>query len=168
MKRLWLVIPAMLVGSILLGTTESASAKKLRRKLPKPTSDVDFAFDGTPEETKVELGKLLFFDTRLSGDASVACSTCHEPDQGWGFSNDISRGYPGTIHWRNSQTVVNAAYYGKLFWAGAAKSLEGQGPAAAKGVVHRRRVVDWQTSMTRPTQPSATRMLAQKLNSGPK
>jgi cytochrome c peroxidase len=87
----------------------------------------------TPE--KIELGKLLFFDTRLSGDASVACSTCHEPAQGWAFSNDISRGYPGTIHWRNSQTVINAAYYGKFFWAGSAKSLEGQAPAAAKGAV---------------------------------
>ncbi|MFQ5617531.1 MAG: cytochrome-c peroxidase [Rhodospirillales bacterium] len=87
----------------------------------------------TPE--KIELGKLLFFDTRLSGDASVGCATCHEPDQGWGFSNDISRGYPGTIHWRNSQTVINAAYYNKLFWAGAAKSLEAQAPSAAKGAV---------------------------------
>lgn len=87
----------------------------------------------TPE--KIELGKLLFFDTRLSGDASVACSTCHEPNQGWGFSNDISRGYPGTIHWRNSQTIINSAYYSKLFWAGAAKSLEAQAPGAAKGGV---------------------------------
>lgn len=87
----------------------------------------------TPE--KIELGKLLFFDTRLSGDASVACSTCHEPKQGWGFSNDISRGYPGTIHWRNSQTVVNSAYLSKLFWVGAAKSLEAQAPSAAKGGV---------------------------------
>lgn len=87
----------------------------------------------TPE--KVELGKLLFFDTRLSGDASVSCATCHEPKQGWAFSNDISRGYPGAIHWRNSQSVINSAYYAKLFWAGAAKSLESQAPSAAKGAV---------------------------------
>jgi cytochrome c peroxidase len=91
--------------------------------------------DNPQSAEKVELGKLLFFDTRLSGDASVACATCHEPNQGWGFSNDISRGYPGTIHWRNSQTVINAAYYGKLFWVGAAKSLEAQAPGAAKGAV---------------------------------
>jgi len=87
----------------------------------------------TPE--KIELGKMLFFDSRLSGDASVSCATCHEPDQGWGFSDDISRGYPGTSHWRNSQTVINSAYYGKLFWAGSAKSLEAQAPNAAKGGV---------------------------------
>lgn len=91
--------------------------------------------DNPQTDAKIELGKLLFFDTRLSGDASVACSTCHEPKQGWGFSGDISRGYPGTLHWRNSQTVVNSAYYGKLFWAGSVGSLEKQAPAAAKGGV---------------------------------
>ncbi len=91
--------------------------------------------DNPMSPQKVELGKLLFFDTRLSGDASVACATCHEVDAGWGFSNDISRGYPGTLHWRNSQSVINAAYYNKLFWAGASKSLESQAPAAAGGAV---------------------------------
>ncbi len=84
---------------------------------------------------KIELGKLLFFDTRLSGDASVGCVTCHESAQGWGLSTDVSLGYPGTVHWRNSQTIINSAYYGKLFWAGSASSLEKQAASAAKGAV---------------------------------
>jgi cytochrome c peroxidase len=87
----------------------------------------------TPE--KIALGELLFFDTRIGGDASVSCADCHAPKQGWGFADPISRGYPGVIHWRNSQTVVNSAYLGKLFWAGAAKSLEAQAPGAALGAV---------------------------------
>ncbi len=87
----------------------------------------------TPD--KVELGKMLFFDPRIGGDVSTACVTCHEPEQGWAFGDDLSRGYPGTVHWRNSQTIVNAAYLGKLFWAGAARSLEAQAPSAAKGAV---------------------------------
>jgi cytochrome c peroxidase len=87
----------------------------------------------TPE--KVELGKLLFFDTRIGGDASVSCADCHAQKQGWGFNDPISRGYPGVIHWRNSQTVINSAYLGKLFWAGSAKSLEAQAPGAALGAV---------------------------------
>ena len=91
--------------------------------------------DNPTTPAKVELGKLLFFDTRLSGDASIACSDCHLPKDGWAFPDQISRGYPGTIHWRNSQTVVNSAYFNKLFWVGAAKSLEGQAPSAAKGAV---------------------------------
>jgi cytochrome c peroxidase len=87
----------------------------------------------TPE--KVELGKLLFFDTRIGGDASVSCADCHAQKQGWGFNDPISRGYPGVIHWRNSQTVINSAYLGKLFWTGSAGSLENQAPAAALGAV---------------------------------
>jgi cytochrome c peroxidase len=67
--------------------------------------------------------------------ASVSCADCHMPKQGWGFNDPISRGYPGVIHWRNSQTVINAAYLGKLFWVGAAKSLEAQAPGAALGGV---------------------------------
>jgi cytochrome c peroxidase len=91
--------------------------------------------DNPMSDAKVELGKLLFFDTRVSGDASVACSTCHDPTMAWGEGSDVSRGYPGTVHWRNSQTIVNSAYYNKLFWAGSALSLEKQAPSAAKGGV---------------------------------
>ena len=87
----------------------------------------------TPE--KVELGKTLFFDGKLGGDTSTPCSACHLPEAGWDFPSDISMGYPGTVHWRNSQTIINSAYYGKLFWAGSAKSLEAQAKGAAKGAV---------------------------------
>ncbi len=87
----------------------------------------------TPE--KIELGKLLYFDNRLGGDASLSCATCHDPKFGWGEGNDICRGYPGTSHWRNCQTVINTAYYNKLFWAGSTNSLESQAPVAARGGV---------------------------------
>ena len=115
------VLVALMAGVAYVGlnTDVRADTNPPLAALGQPSVPVDNPM--TPE--KVELGKLLFFDTRLSGDASVACATCHEPDQGWGFSNDISRGYPGTIHWRNSQTIINSAYYSKLFWVGAAGSL---------------------------------------------
>jgi cytochrome c peroxidase len=96
--------------------------------VPVPTDNVQTA-------AKIELGKLLFFDSRIGGDASVSCADCHAPKQGWGFNDPISRGYPGVIHWRNSQTVINSAYLGKLFWTGSAKSLEAQAPSAALGAV---------------------------------
>jgi cytochrome c peroxidase len=100
-----------------------------------PLGDPPIPLDNPQTDAKVELGKMLFWDPRLGGDASTACVTCHEPDQGWAFSDAISRGYPGTVHWRNSQTVINSAYLGKLFWAGSAASLEKQAPSAAKGAV---------------------------------
>ncbi|MCP5037646.1 MAG: cytochrome-c peroxidase [Rhodobacteraceae bacterium] len=91
--------------------------------------------DNPQTEAKIELGKLLYFDPRIGGDASVSCADCHEQKQGWGFNDSISRGYPGVIHWRNSQTVINSAYLGKLFWTGSASSLESQAPSAALGAI---------------------------------
>lgn len=87
----------------------------------------------TPE--KIALGEKLFFDPILSGNYSMPCSACHLPDAGWAIQDKISFGYPGTTHWRNSQTIVNSAYYGKLFWAGASGSLEHQARSAARGGV---------------------------------
>ena len=87
----------------------------------------------TPE--KVALGEKLFFDPILSGNYGMPCSSCHRPEAGWAVQDRISFGYPGTTHWRNSQSVINSAYYSKLFWAGASKSLEGQARSAARGGV---------------------------------
>jgi cytochrome c peroxidase len=87
------------------------------------------------DDPKVGLGKMLYFDTRLSGDLALSCATCHNPDLGWTDGADIGRGYPGTTHWRNIQTIINSAYYAKLFWAGSTTSLEKQARGAAKGGV---------------------------------
>lgn len=87
----------------------------------------------TPE--KVALGENLFWDARLSGNGSMPCVSCHVPGLGWGDGQPISRGYPGTKHWRNSQTILNSAYYDKLFWEGSVTSLEAQAPSAAEGAV---------------------------------
>ena len=82
---------------------------------------------------KIELGKLLFFDHRLSGDLGTSCASCHDPRLGWGDGNSLSRGYAGTQHWRNSQTTVNSAFLSKLFWAGESPSLEAQADSAISG-----------------------------------
>ncbi len=100
-----------------------------------PLPAVPVPADNPMSAEKVELGKMLFFDPRLSGDMSSPCVVCHLPNLGWGDGNEISRGYPGTQHWRNSQTVLNSAYYNKLFWEGNVTSLEAQAPSAAEGAV---------------------------------
>ena len=100
--------------------------------LPLPIPTVP---DNPITDEKIAVGKLLFFDPKLTGDASLSCGDCHDPKQGWGFNDPISRGYPGAVHWRNTHTAVNTAYLGKLFWQGNAKSLEGQAPIANRGAV---------------------------------
>jgi cytochrome c peroxidase len=78
----------------------------------------------TPE--KIELGKKLFFDRRLSGDGTMNCSSCHMPDMAFTDGQNISLSYPTTKSWRNTQTIINAAYYKFLFHDGRVSTLEDQ------------------------------------------
>ena len=78
----------------------------------------------TPE--KVELGKQLFFDRRLSGDGTMSCSTCHDPEKGYSDDLAISLSYPTTRNWRNSPTLFNVAFQRSLFHDGRARTLEEQ------------------------------------------
>ncbi len=66
------------------------------------------------DKAKAELGKRLFFDKRLSGDAGIACSTCHVPENGFASPTALSKGYPGSGNFRNAPTLINTAY--KRVW----------------------------------------------------
>jgi cytochrome c peroxidase len=78
----------------------------------------------TPE--KIELGKLLFFDPRLSKDGKVSCATCHNPKEAYAEHEPVSTGIGNLKGGRNSPTVINSAYAKVLFWDGRASSLEEQ------------------------------------------
>ncbi|MFC1746180.1 cytochrome-c peroxidase [Candidatus Riflebacteria bacterium] len=101
----------------------------------EPLGEVPIPPDNPMTPEKIELGKLLFFDGRLGGDTYNFCGQCHPSEQGWTQRRPISIGYPGTEHWRNSQSLINSAYMNKLFWDGSAPSLEHQAREAAKGAV---------------------------------
>ncbi len=128
-----LALAALLLGGALWAGGALGQARRFPALGPLPP--VSSPSDNPTTEAKVELGKLLFWDTRLSGDVSTSCATCHDPKLGWGDGGALSRGYPGAEHWRNSQTLLNSAYYSKLFWAGEVTSLESQAGAAATGNV---------------------------------
>lgn len=74
----------------------------------------------------IELGKALFFDTRLSGSRKISCATCHQPELSWTDGKERSIGHEGAINKRNSPTIQNSWYYDKLFWDGRAKDLQDQ------------------------------------------
>jgi cytochrome c peroxidase len=97
---------------------------------------VVFPPDNPYSDAKAELGKLLYFDTRMSGDGSISCNSCHPASDGsWGVASPISFGYPGSTHWRNASTIINVAYYSKLNWDGGKTSIEKQNKGAWGGAV---------------------------------
>jgi cytochrome c peroxidase len=75
---------------------------------------------------KVDLGKKLFFDRRLSGDGTMSCATCHIPDIAYTDGQEISLNYPTTRNWRNTPTLINIAFFKNLFHDGRVTSLEDQ------------------------------------------
>ena len=83
----------------------------------------------TPE--KAELGKLLYFDPRLSKDGTVSCATCHHPAKGFTDQAPVSTGVGGQKGTRSAPAVINAAFMFSQFWDGRARTLEDQ----AKGPI---------------------------------
>ncbi|MET0064746.1 MAG: cytochrome c peroxidase [Candidatus Thiodiazotropha sp.] len=83
---------------------------------------------GNPlNEAKVRLGERLFFDSDLSWDRSLSCSSCHDVRLGSGDDRRAtSVGIDGQTGSRNAPTVWNAAFQSVLFWDGRAGSLEEQ------------------------------------------
>jgi cytochrome c peroxidase len=75
---------------------------------------------------KVELGKKLYFDPRLSADGAISCASCHMPERGFADDAPFSDGVKGQLGDRNSPTVLNRLYSKAQFWDGRAASLEEQ------------------------------------------
>ena len=88
---------------------------------------VAFPADNPITRAKIDLGRLLFFDRRLSINNTVSCANCHIPEQGF-TNNEISTavGVEGRIVIRNAPTLYNVAYLQHIFLDGREISLENQ------------------------------------------
>lgn len=75
---------------------------------------------------KAELGKRLFFETRLSSDGTISCASCHDLNLWGAESTNVSEGVKQALGDRNSPTVYNSFYNFKQFWDGRADSLSHQ------------------------------------------
>lgn len=82
--------------------------------------------DNTMTPERVALGRRLFFDTRLSADGSLSCTSCHEPARAFTDGRARSVGVFGRTGVRSAPTLVNRAYGRAFFWDGRAASLEAQ------------------------------------------
>jgi cytochrome c peroxidase len=104
-----------------------ASAKALNKLVDNPKNRMTKA--------KVELGKKLYFDPRLSKSGLISCNTCHNLATGGvdGVSAAIGHKWTANPHHLNSPTVYNAVFFGKQFWDGRSPDLEdqAQGPIQA-------------------------------------
>jgi cytochrome c peroxidase len=96
-----------------------------------PLPDVMQSPDNPITEAKVDLGRSLYYDKRLSRDNSISCNDCHALDRYGADTGNVSVGVGGKLGGRNSPTVYNAAGQIAQFWDGRAANVEEQ----AKGPI---------------------------------
>ncbi|SEW25473.1 cytochrome c peroxidase [Aliiroseovarius sediminilitoris] len=69
-------------------------------------------------QTRADLGRMLFFDTRMSGDTALSCASCHSPENGWGDGEALSDGYGDLLYFRNAPGLFNVANRNYFMWDG--------------------------------------------------
>jgi cytochrome c peroxidase len=108
------------------------STTQMRDAYRRPQS-IPFPKDNPYTAEKAQLGKMLYFDTRLSAANLLSCASCHNPGYGWGDGQPRGIGHEMKILGRRSPTIINAAYSLIFMWDGRAGSLEKQalGPIQA-------------------------------------
>jgi cytochrome c peroxidase len=136
MKTRNIIIPALLA---LAGLFASASAQMddaqvltLAKQVFKPVpTEAPVIKDNPASPAKVELGKMLFFDPRLSKGGTISCATCHNLSMGGDDNLPTSVGHGWQKGPRNAPTVLNAVFNVAQFWDGRAEDLKAQ----AKGPI---------------------------------
>ncbi len=92
----------------------------------EPLPEMKHPVDNPWSKEKEDLGKMLYFDPRLSGSNWISCATCHNPGLGWGDGLPRPFGHGQKELDRHSPTIINSGYFEMQFWDGRAKSLEEQ------------------------------------------
>lgn len=95
-------------------------------------SGIKIPEDNPLTRAKIELGRQLFFDKRLSVDNSISCASCHDPNFGYGKNTQFGVGVRDQLGGRNSPIAYNRILSDVQFWDGRAATLEEQakGPIA--------------------------------------
>ena len=123
MNKLVLTLCALLSSPSLAGSLSAeqqrAQSFLLPQKAPEPK-------DNPTTKAKVDLGRKLFFDPRLSVDGTVSCNSCHNVMASGSDNRPVSVGVKGQRGGRGAPTVFNAAFLSVQFWDGRAQSLEEQ------------------------------------------
>jgi cytochrome c peroxidase len=134
MKRAvpWLL--SLLAGTAALAVVAATVPAEKQDPWLRPAA-VPSPADNKPNAARVELGKMLFFDPRLSGAETHSCFSCHNPALGWSDGQPTAIGHGFQRLQRNSPTILNTAYQPLHMWDGRKKGLEDQalGPIEAAG-----------------------------------
>lgn len=118
------LLPTMVLAS---DSAESARFEiRLPIGIPAELWTYFVPIDNPMKAPKVELGRKLFFDQRLSADGTVSCASCHDPQRAFTDGRRVAEGIGGKIGARNTPTLLNSMFNAGQFWDGRAATLEEQ------------------------------------------
>jgi len=112
-------------GEAPVETAEEAPEAAWPPQLPG-YADMEVPADNPMTEAKVELGKMLYYDKRLSGDGNRSCYGCHLKEHGLATDEPLAIGAFDKTLTRNAPTMWNVGYHDKLYWDGRSGALEAQ------------------------------------------
>ncbi|MBZ0159715.1 MAG: c-type cytochrome [bacterium] len=120
------IIAALIVVGGFLSQSGAQEPYKLELPLGLQKEAAYIPPDNPLTAEKIELGRQLYFDGRLSADGTVSCATCHAPDKGFSDNRPTSIGIKGQVGGRNAPMVINRIFSQEQFWDGRSPSLEDQ------------------------------------------
>jgi cytochrome c peroxidase len=111
------LVCASLSGFASLPAQTGAEAPAYRWQLPPGFPPPPVPEDNAMSPAKVELGRHLFYDPRLSGPGTIACASCHQQSRAFSDGRARARGATGALHPRSAMSLTNVAYNVRLGWA---------------------------------------------------
>ena len=120
------VVSLLLALSSFSVPLENGSSRSADFTIPLGLPAISWPQDNSYSQDRAELGKILFFDGRLSANGMVSCASCHEPDHAFAGSTSFSKGVTGKPGIRHVPTLINRAWGKSQFWDGRAPTLEAQ------------------------------------------
>ena len=127
----FICLPILIVNPML---ANAASQESYELKIPLGLDEEAFKVpqDNPMTKEKIELGRLLFFDKRLSANNTIACASCHIPELAFTDGQSVSSGIHHLQGGRSAPTAINRGFSEAQFWDGRAPMLEDQsiGPFA--------------------------------------
>ncbi len=114
-----LVVSCALAGTVAADGSAAAGISVAAGTAEQPPARLEPLPRAAPSDpARRELGRQLFFESRLSGDGSRSCATCHSPSRGFSDGDALSRGYNHTGHFRNTPGLIGLRLKSRLMWDG--------------------------------------------------
>lgn len=113
---------------LLVAVAQSATGEDYKLQLPLGLKELKVPAANPLSAAKIELGRQLFFDPRLSLDDTISCASCHNPKAGWSNNEPFATGVRNQVGGRSAPTIINAGFQTRFtFWDGRAGTT---GPTA--------------------------------------